>query len=70
MRVRSRCAVEGKGSMYLPEAFDMHPRALGASFGLLPSRVDGLGTHNRQRTLIPSLGWTFVFRRADGCVIR
>ena len=39
MGVRIGCAVEGKGGVYLFEAFDRHPRALAASFGLLPFRV-------------------------------
>ena len=29
--------------MYLSEAFDRHPRALEASFGLLPFRVGSFG---------------------------
>ena len=43
MGVRGGFAVEGKGNN-LSEAFDRHPRALEASFGLLPSPVGWSGT--------------------------
>ena len=51
--------------MYLSEAFDRHPRAPAASFGLLPSRV-GWSGHLMHAQAPQGLD----IRRADGGVIR
>ena len=48
--------------MYLSEAFDRHPRAPEASFGLLPSRV-GCSEHSRHCQDLDNC-------RADGGVIK